>query len=92
MCIHGEVEPGEVWEAIKGSLRSILGEQGLSLTGLSLVEALPGRVILRCSHRYVWMARAAIASVRDVGGSPCMLHVDRVSGTLRKLKEALKAR
>jgi len=98
LCVHvsrqGEVNLEEVWRKVKEGVRKLFGKQGLSLVNVSLVEARSqeGRLILRCSHRYITLTRAAVASLHRLGEEPCMIHVELVSGTLKKLRKALKAR
>jgi len=90
ICIHGDVDPHKAWRELREALRRLLGEFGLSQAGLLLIEVLPGKLILKCSHKSVWMVRAAAAAVKEAEGSSCLLHVERVSGTLKKLRKALK--
>jgi len=58
------------------------GEQGLSLTSLTLVCEEP--LVVKCSHRYVDLVRSGVAVIRQVEGRKCMVHVARCSGSLRK--------
>ncbi|MEM4699454.1 MAG: Rpp14/Pop5 family protein [Candidatus Nezhaarchaeales archaeon] len=88
LCVHSEAEglrPVDVFEELKRVVARLHGEQGLSLCSLALVSEDP--LVVRCSHRYVHLARSGVAALKEVGGRACMAHVSKCSGTLRKLVE-----
>jgi RNase P/RNase MRP subunit POP5 len=78
----------DVINTIRDAVVQLFGEYGASQANLYLVDynAEKNQVILRCSHKYVEMARAAIASVTKMVGHPVAFHVLGVSGTLKALQ------
>ena len=85
LCVHSEgaeINPAQVYEELRRMVARLHGEQGLSLTSLSLVYEEP--LIVRCSHRYVDLVRSGVAALREVDGRRCMVHVAKCSGTLRR--------
>lgn len=88
LCIHSDAEdlkPADVFEELKKAVARLYGEHGLSLCSLSLVSEDP--LVVRCSHKYMHLARSGVAALKEVGGRTCMAHVAKCSGTLRKLME-----
>jgi len=66
----------QVFEALKGSVRTLFGQVGLLLSDLRLLREERGFVVVRCSLGQVWNVA---------------LDVVRISGSLRKVKETLSA-
>ncbi len=81
---------GEVFDALASEFRLLYGVKGLSEAGLKLIEydAAAHRGVVRCSHVHLAGARAALARLVDLGGSPASVQVERVSGTIRSLRGA----
>jgi len=77
--------------AIWNSILQLFGEYGASQTNLYLVEFTPknGYAILRCSHKAVDVIRASVVAITRVNEKPVAIHVMRVSGTLRALRQKL---
>jgi len=75
-------------EAIRRSLLSLFGIKGLSEVDLLLTDFNEAelRGIVRCSHHGVRSLRAAIAYVTSINAEAAAIHVDRVSGTIKRLK------
>lgn len=92
ICIHtfeqDELSLEEVWRSLKANIRKIFGDQGLSLANPSLIEIRykERKLVIHTSCKYVPMVRAAVASIKSVGGRRLMTHVDLVTGNLRRLK------
>lgn len=76
-----------LWEYII----KLFGEYGASKTGLTLIEyqEIKRLAIIRVLHKEVETVRAAIAAVKKVKDKPAAVHVLKVSGTLRALREKL---
>ena len=72
-----------VWDAVL----CLFGEVGGSQAGLFLVhfDEEKGYAVLRCSHKALPMVKAAIASVTKIRNQPAVIHVLRVSGSLKAL-------
>jgi len=76
-----------VSDAVWDSVLCLFGEVGSSQAGLFLVQFDEGTRfgVLRCSHRALPMVRAAIASITRIGNQSAVIHVLRVSGSLKAL-------
>jgi ribonuclease P/MRP protein subunit POP5 len=82
-----EVSEEEFMEAVWTAVLQLFGEYGASKTGLVLIEFNQKKrwAVLRCSHKAVEMVRAAVASVTKINQKPAVLHVIRISGTIKAL-------
>jgi ribonuclease P/MRP protein subunit POP5 len=82
-----EVSEEEFMEAVWTAILQLFGEYGASKTGLVLIEFNQKKrwAVLRCSHKAVEMVRAAVASVTKINQKPAVLHVIRISGTIKAL-------
>lgn len=82
----------EVINSIQRGILEIHGVQGLSQIEPVLLEfdEEDQRGILRCNRDQVIEARAAIALVTAIGGTPAAMHVMRVSGTIRSLRKEVE--
>jgi len=89
---ESRLSPREVHSAILDSMTRLFGAKGLSEADLRLVSFDPssGVGILRCSHRAVWMVRASLTLISNVSSSRASVHVVRVSGTIKALRERVK--
>jgi RNase P/RNase MRP subunit POP5 len=74
-----------LWEAV---LR-LFGEYGASKTGMTLIDydEEKGYAIIRVALKQLEKVRASIASITNVQSKPAAIHVLKVSGTLRSLRE-----
>ena len=80
----------QAFEALKGSVRTLFGEVGLLLSDLRLLREEKGFVVVRCSLGQVWNVVLAATLTNEVDdGRKVALDVVRISGTLRKIREAL---
>jgi RNase P/RNase MRP subunit POP5 len=81
----------DVVNTIQDAVIQLFGEYGASQANIYLVDydAEKNLAVLRCSHKYVEMARAAIASLTKMGDHTVTLHVLGVSGTLRALRRRI---
>ncbi len=77
------------FDALKGSVKSLFGEFGLLLSDLRLLREERGLFVARCSLGQVWKVVLAATVLEEVDGRRVALDVVRISGTLRKIKEAL---
>ena len=79
----------QIDETIRRSLLSLFGIKGLSEVDLLLTDFNEAelRGIVRCSHHGVRSLRAAIAYVTSINAEAAAIHVDRVSGTIKRLKK-----
>ena len=79
----------DIWDATKDSVDSLFGLKGLSDAELTLVgydeKAATG--ILRCRHTEVRRVRASLAFLTLIKGQAAAIRVDRVSGTIRRIKK-----
>ncbi len=76
-----------VGDAVWNAVLRLFGEVGLSQAGLYLVQFDEHTMlaVLRCSHKALPMVKAAIASVTRIGNQLGVIHVLRVSGSLKAL-------
>jgi ribonuclease P/MRP protein subunit POP5 len=79
-------------DAVWGAVLKLHGECGASRTGLSLISYDDEEMfaVLRVGHDAVDMVRAALASITSIAGGPAAVHVLRVSGTLKALREKVR--
>jgi len=87
---ESEVTGGELFDAVVSGFRLLYGVKGLSDAGLKLIEydTAARRGVIRCSHFHLAGARAALARVVELRGAPASIQVERVSGTIRSLRDA----
>ncbi len=81
----------EVVDTIQKRVLDLYGARGLSEIEPALIDfdedSREG--ILRCSRDGLRQMRAAIALVTGISESPALIHVERVSGTIKSLKSKL---
>ncbi len=77
-----------IYRAVQSSLLYLVGAYGLSLANLSLRVYDEGGCIgiLRCSHKYVDMVKAALVYITEIEGKPASFRVIRTSGTIKSLR------
>lgn len=65
------------------------GVKGLSRANIKLIEFNPenNSGIVRCSHTYIREVRVSIALIDNIMGKLGSIHVDRISGTIRALRD-----
>lgn len=80
----------ELSNAIWREALSLFGDSGTSDLGITLLEFDGTLGLLKCNHKGVDKARAALASLRDVKGTRAAIRVDGVSGTIRTGIEKFK--
>lgn len=85
-------EEEDVKDVVWNAVTQLFGEYGASQAGLFLVQYDRQRkeAVLRCSHKALPMVQASIASVTKMKDKPVVMHVLRISGTLRALKKKLE--
>lgn len=78
-------------EAIWHQLQQLYGELGVSRIGFWVMSYHPELLfsIIRCQHNQVRELRAALATITRIGRIPLLLHVQGISGTIRKAKTLL---
>ena len=81
------VEEGDLKDTVWNSITKLFGEYGASQAGLFFVRFDRERkeAVLRCSHKALEMVHASIVAVTIIRDEPTIIHVLRVSGTLRAL-------
>lgn len=77
----------DVFHAVFDSVLQFFGEIGASQANLKMIKYVPEKdyFVVRCSHKMLEQARAAIVSITDVKGETTTFHVEGVSGTLKSL-------
>lgn len=87
LCSCG-VSEEQLWDTVVSGFRLLYGVKGLSEANLKLIEYDPkaSSGIMRCSHDYVTQTRAALARIAELIGQPAAVQVDRVSGTIKSLR------
>ncbi len=86
---HDAVTGQRAFDALRGSVRALFGEFGFLLSDLRLLREERGLIVLRCSLVQVWKVVLAATLLDEVDGRRVALDVVRVSGSLRRIKEAL---
>ena len=78
-----------VEKALSESLHSLLGMAGAASTILRLEQYDEERRagIIASDNRSLERARAAVAAVTSIDGVPCIIHIVKVTGTLRRARE-----
>jgi RNase P/RNase MRP subunit POP5 len=76
---------GEITRAITNSLQS-LQELDPSTMRMIFFEASSGRGLLRCEHKQVAQAKAAILKLKGIGGRNVAFNILGVSGTIKAAK------
>lgn len=94
VCIHVNgvsVTREALCNAIVNGLRTLYGDWGLSRSKLQFFDYNPKKSLLitRCAHKSVLMVRAAVALVYNIEGGKALLHVRRITGTLKKARRLL---
>lgn len=94
--INSEATPSskDFMKALWDSLIKLFGEYGASKTGVTLIEYQDEEktAIIRVFHKEVETIRAALAAIAKINDKPAAVHVIKVSGTIRALKNKLKAK
>jgi len=87
------VDSRAVSDAIWNAVLRLFGEVGASSAGLYLIrfDENANSAVLRCSHKALPMVKAAIASITQIGNERAVIHVLRVSGSLKALGRKLIA-
>jgi len=83
--VNGHDVMGAIWNAVL----QLFGEYGASQANISLIEFNPQKncAVVSCSHNALEMVRASVASVTEMNEKSAVIHVLRVSGTLRALRK-----
>ncbi len=79
----------ELFDSVSSSIMRMFGEYGASRAELALIEfdASKQQAIIRCSHKELDSARAAIVGVTSVGNVKVIPRILLVSGTLKALRK-----
>lgn len=82
----------EFMDAVWSALLRLYGEYGASRTSLALVDynAEKKFAVIRVAHTEIGKVRAALASVTEIMAKPAAVHILKVSGTLRALRNKIK--
>lgn len=82
------VQGKEVLDAVWNALTRLFGEYGASQSGLAFIREDKQKeyFILRCLRKALPMVRASITSITEIDEKPVVIHVLRVSGTLKALR------
>jgi RNase P/RNase MRP subunit POP5 len=80
-------------DSIWAALSKLYGEYGASLASLVLIDYIPEKrlAVLRANLGAAEKVRVALASMTSIAGRVGAVHVLRVSGTIKALREQLKA-
>lgn len=86
---EGPFDRKAVSDALWNAVLQLFGEVGCSQAGLYLVhfDEEKNYFVLRCSHRALPMVKAAVASIARIGNQSAVVHVLRVSGSLKALSK-----
>lgn len=89
----GRPSPAAVHGTVHTALEMLYGQIESARANLKLVwfDESKGELVLRCSLSSVWRVILAASSVSEVNGVPVALDVVTASGSIRKVKERLRA-
>ncbi len=79
-------DPREVYYAVIDAATWMWGDTGTAAMQPVVIEAMPGRVVIRCARGHEDALEAALAAVTAVNGCSVAIHPQRTSGTLRALR------
>ena len=76
-------------DTVQRSVLSIYGLRGLSDIEPTLIEfdEETNTGIIRCNHSHLRQMRTALAFITDIGDDSAAIHVGKVSGTIKSLRE-----
>ena len=82
-----------VHNALFDSVSRYFGVNGLSLANLKLIEYnIEERSgIVRCNHSFLREVRVSFALIDHIKGESVCVHVERVSGTIKSLRDKTKS-
>ena len=82
----------KVYNALTEAVSRIYGVHGLSRANLKLIEysTVEGSGIVRCNHDFLREVRASFALIDNINEEPACIHVGRVSGTIKSLRDKTK--
>ena len=75
-------------DAVWDSIAKLYGEHGCSTVSMSLIsfDSEKKSAVLRAGHTNLEMVRTALASITEISGKQVAVHVLRISGTLKGLR------
>lgn len=82
----------DLMNALWNAIHTLFGEYGASQVNLNIIEHNSKITIIRCSHNALEMVRASIASITKINEKSVAIHVVRVSGTLKSLREKMSSK
>lgn len=82
------ISPDEFLEAVWGIVATMFGEHGASQTNLSLIsfDQQKNIAVIRTAHTALDITKAALATMTKIGNKPVVVHVLRISGTIKTLQ------
>jgi len=89
--LGAKLSRSEATRAILNSLRGSSDFVDVGVVRLILYDAGSGLGLLRCGHKQVTQARAAMAKLKRIGGEEVSFNVLGVSGTIRAAKRKFLA-
>ncbi|MEM2914626.1 MAG: Rpp14/Pop5 family protein [Candidatus Bathyarchaeia archaeon] len=83
----------DFYDAVYMNILRLFGEYGVSQTEPVLIEydARMKRAILRCSHKGLDSAKAAIVAVTSIKNEKAAAHILLVSGTVKTLRKKIES-
>ncbi|MCS7365277.1 MAG: Rpp14/Pop5 family protein [archaeon GB-1867-035] len=71
----------------------LFGEVGSSSIFINLIEynKTLQRGIIKCNHKSVLKLRAALALIHEIEAIPTLIHIVKITGTIRKAREILNS-
>ena len=88
----GNIDEKSVYNALTEAVSRIYGVYGLSRANLKLIEysTVEGVGIVRCNHDFLREVRASFGLIDNINGESACIHVGRVSGTIKSLRDKTK--
>ena len=78
----------EIKKAMNSSINELFGIVGLSRIKPKIIEfdQKMQRGIIRCNHSHLREIRAALTLINNISGIELAIHVERISGTLKSIR------
>lgn len=81
----------EVFNAIRDTILQLHGEACLAFAKVRVLSVSDSTIVIKCSNKYAKNILSAISLVSKIGDRPAVLDPLLISGTIKKLREKLKA-
>jgi len=87
------LEEKTVYNTLINAVSRNYGVNGLSRANMKLLEynVKKNSGIVRCNHSFLREVRVSFALIDNINGEPACIHVERISGTIKSLRDKTKS-